>query len=434
MEQSTIVFGITILMSVLFFTNCIPMIAAAFVVPILLQVTGVLTPAEAWSGFSNTTIISFVMVFAMSAVLKKSSFISDIQKYVHKMNQGTRGKAKVLAALGLSTCFLTAFMNAASATAVIAPIIISVAAKSGISQKKVLKMCGDISSNSFIVFPMGLTLSQYLTYNAYLDAAGANPIYRFHTLDQTFMKLPIFIVWLAIMILVYPKVIHVKEELIDTQTVTETNEKGTTLSPEKDRLAKILFFGCLASMIILVQFFKIPIYITCGLFTIASIGLKVISIQDAVDSMAWISIVLTACTLPLATAFKHSGASEIFGNALNAAIGGISNEYILVAIFFMVPAFLTQFMSNFACSAIFSPLAVAASVALRYDPRFLVAAANFGAFSGFLTPMSTACEAIVFGEGKFKMGEFALNGMFPMLVWFVLFVIWFPICSKLFFT
>lgn len=155
MEQSTIVFGITILMSVLFFTNCIPMIAAAFVVPILLQVTGVLTPAEAWSGFSNTTIISFVMVFAMSAVLKKSSFISDIQKYVHKMNQGTRGKAKVLAALGLSTCFLTAFMNAASATAVIAPIIISVAAKSGISQKKSTKNVWRYQQQQFYCIPNG---------------------------------------------------------------------------------------------------------------------------------------------------------------------------------------------------------------------------------------------------------------------------------------
>ena len=433
MNQAAIVFGITIIMSVLFFTNCIPMVASAFVVPILLQVTGILTASEAWSGFSNTTIISFVAIFAMSAVLKKSSFIYDIQQYVNKINRGTTGNFKVLAALGISTCVLTVFMNAASATAVMTPIIISVAADVGISQKKALKLCGDISSNSFIVFPMGLTLTQYLTYNAYLDAAEADEIYRFHALDQTLMKMPIFIIWLALMIFIAPRLMKMREEQIEIKAEAKTEAVATTLSPEKDRLAKLMFFGCLVAMIILVQFFNIPIYLTCGAFAIACIAMKLVTVQDCVNSMAWISIVLTACTLPLATAFNKSGASDVFANALNIAVGGVTNEYVLAAAFFIAPAFLTQFMSNYACFAIFAPLAVAASVSLGIDPRFLLAASNFGAFSGFVTPMSTACQAIVYDAGHFRMSEFALNGLFPIITWFILFIVWFPTCSRLFF-
>ncbi|MCI8888461.1 MAG: hypothetical protein HFG70_10305 [Hungatella sp.] len=436
MVQATIVIGITIVMAVFFFTGWLPIIATAFCVPMLLQLTGVLTFNEAWSGFANSTVISFIPIFTMAAVLKKSSFIYRLKEFVKRLNGGKNGKFKVMFALVCATFLLTTFMNAASATAVMTPIILSVAGDVGLSRKKALKICSDVSSNSILVLPLGLTLTQYLTYNAYLEAGGADAGYMFDIMDQTLLKAPIFIIWLLIMIFLGNRFCLIHEDAtidVNKSDKGEEEEIKTTLTPLKDKLAVGLFFGSVTAMILCAQIWETPIYLTCGLFCIAAIALKIININDAIASMSWVSILIIACTLPLATAFNKTGASDIFAGLMNVVVGGTNNIYILAAVFFLVPAVLTHFMSNMACSAVFSPLAVAAGVSLGLDPRFLLVAAQMGAFSAFMTPMSTACEAITFEAGHFKMGEFAKAGLFPIITWFILFMIWFPICSQIFF-
>ncbi len=414
--QATIVILIAIGMSVLFFTQWLPMVVTAVLVPVMLQLTGVLTAGEAWSGFSNATVISFIPIFTMMAVLKKSSFVARLQKYAHGLSAGKNGKSKVMIMLILATFLLTTFMNAASATTMMVPVIIGLAAEAGLNKRMALKLCGDVSSNGILVLPLGLTLSQYLTYNAYLEAGGVSESLFFRVMDQTIIKMPIFIVWLILMLTLGRKLLLSKPETVDiggefgTSSKDIDISKATTLTPTQDKLAIGLFFGSIVGMVIGVQFFKIPIYLTGSLFAAICFALKLITVNDAINSMSWISILIIAGTLPLATAFNKSGASDLFGNALSAMIGGSTNQYLLASIFFLVPALLTQLMSNTACAAVFAPLAVAAGVSLGVDPRFLLVASQVGAFSAFLTPMSTACEAVVFEAGKFKFGEFAKSG------------------------
>ena len=435
MNQAIIVLIIMVVMIVTFFTGWIPIVAAAMGVPLLLELTGILTFSEAWAGFSNSTVISFIPIFTMAAVLTKSSFIYRLKLWVKNLQKGKNGKFKVLAAVVFATFLLTTFMNAASAVAVMAPIIASVAAEAGLSRKQTLKLCGDVSSNSILVLPIGLTLTAYLTYNAYLEAGGAESSYLFGIMDQTILKAPIFVVWLILMIVFGRRFIKVNDsELEDgNESVVKENEKATVLTKELDRLAIGMFFASIVVMVAGTQFFGIPIYLTCGVFAIASIAMKLITVNEAIASMSWVSIVVIAGTLPVATALNKTGASAILADILSRMVGQTNNVYILAAIFFLVPFVLTQFMSNTACAAVFSPLAVTAGVAMGVDPRFLLVASQLGAYSAFLTPMSTACEAITYETGHFKMGEFAVSGIFSSVTWFVLFMIWFPICSRYFF-
>lgn len=435
MSQAIIVCIITLVMAITFFTECIPLIAAAMGVPLLLQLTGVLTQSEAWSGFSNATVISFVPIFVMAGVLKKSSFTYRLKAKVKTLQYAKNGGAKVMAALVLSTWLLTTFMNAASATAVMIPIIISVATELGLPKKQTLKICADVSSNGIYVLPIGITLTTYLTYNAYLEAAGADSVYMFDLMDQTIMKAPIFAIYLLVMIFVAKRFVHPTEndaDFANYQVSSSDNEKATNYTEQQDRLAIGMFFGSVLAMVIGVQILNIPIYLTCGIFAIACIAIGLISVTEAIASMSWISIIVIACTLPLATAFNKSGASDMIAGFLQQFIGGTSNTYILAAIFFIAPFIMTQFMSNNACAAVFSPLAVAVGIGMNMDPRFLLMACQFGAFSGFLTPMSTACEALAYEAGHFKMKEYVLCGLFPSVVWFALFMIWFPICAQYF--
>ena len=98
MSQSLIVAIILIGMIIVFFGGWIPMAAAALAVPMLLQITGILSFEEAWAGFSSDTVVSLVVLFILGGILNQTTFLSDLRVIVTKMGDGNKGKRKVLLA------------------------------------------------------------------------------------------------------------------------------------------------------------------------------------------------------------------------------------------------------------------------------------------------------------------------------------------------
>lgn len=69
--QIAIVLGIIALMSISFFFELLPLGFTALMVPVLLQGTGILDAKTAWSGLSNTTVITWIGLFIIGAVFAK---------------------------------------------------------------------------------------------------------------------------------------------------------------------------------------------------------------------------------------------------------------------------------------------------------------------------------------------------------------------------
>ena len=55
-----------------------------------LEITGVLSSAEAWAGFGNTTVFLFASIFILGAGLMKTSFIIKIQKLLQKIGSSEK--------------------------------------------------------------------------------------------------------------------------------------------------------------------------------------------------------------------------------------------------------------------------------------------------------------------------------------------------------
>ena len=94
MSQSLIVAIILIGMIIVFFGGWIPMAAAALAVPMLLQITGILSFEEAWAGFSSDTVVSLVVLFILGGILNQTTFLSDLRVIVTKMGDGKQRKAQ----------------------------------------------------------------------------------------------------------------------------------------------------------------------------------------------------------------------------------------------------------------------------------------------------------------------------------------------------
>lgn len=87
--------------------------------------------------------------------------------------------------------------------------------------------------------------------------------------------------------------------------------------------------------------------------------------------------------LALGTALTNTGAGDMIGNTLASAVGGTHNNYVLGALFFLIPFVLTQFMLNRSVSAVFVPICLLTSSALGANPVGLVLLVNAGSLTAF---------------------------------------------------
>jgi len=71
---------------------------------------------------------------------------------------------------------------------------------------------------------------------------------------------------------------------------------------------------------------------------------------------------------------------------------------------------LSEVASNTAVAAVFLPILREAAVAARVDPRLLMVPAALAASCGFMLPIATPPNTIVFASGKVSVGQMAKAG------------------------
>ena len=169
-------------------------------------------------------------------------------------------------------------------------------------------------------------------------------------------------------------------------------------------------------------------YIVGAVAIVIALAAKVINQKEAIRAIRWETIFIYGGTVSLSTAMNNSGLNEIIANGMSGLLGGATNVYIIAGAFFLASFGLTQFTSNRTVGSVFRPISIAAAVGLGLDPRFTLLAIHYGSSLSTLTPMATSCQLLAFNEGGFNMKEFALGSVLPALVYFITFMIWFPIC------
>lgn len=126
----------------------------------------------------------------------------------------------------------------------------------------------------------------------------------------------------------------------------------------------------------------------------------------AIDARIYVFI---AGAIPLGTAMKKTGTSELIASWLQGLVGGWSEVFILLAIFAVV-GILTQFMSDAATTALFAPVAAALALSLGHSPEAYVVTVAMAAVASFLTPIGHHGNLLVYGPGRYHFADFARVG------------------------
>jgi solute carrier family 13 (sodium-dependent dicarboxylate transporter), member 2/3/5 len=116
------------------------------------------------------------------------------------------------------------------------------------------------------------------------------------------------------------------------------------------------------------------------------------------ENINWGIILLFGGGLILGKFLFKTGVAKYFGDTL-AAIYPFHSEFSYILLFTLVAIFISEFTSNTASANMILPISIAVCQSAGIDPYRTALAATFASSLGFMLPVSTAPNAIVFSSG-----------------------------------
>jgi len=123
--QIATVLGIMALAMILFVTERLRMDLVALLVLVALALTGLVTPAEALSGFSSAAVITVGAVFVLSGGLSRTGVANVVGRQI--MRLAGRSELRLVIVIMLSAAVMSAFMNNIGVAALLLPVVINIA-------------------------------------------------------------------------------------------------------------------------------------------------------------------------------------------------------------------------------------------------------------------------------------------------------------------
>jgi di/tricarboxylate transporter len=128
--------------------------------------------------------------------------------------------------------------------------------------------------------------------------------------------------------------------------------------------------------------------------------------NDAVD---WSVVFLLAGLIPLGVAMERTGGAPWLADGIVAVSGGL-DPVIVLGIFYLFTALITNVISNNASVVLMIPVAIDTALAIGAEPFSFVLSVTFAASTALMTPIGYQTNLMVYGPGGYKFGDFVRVG------------------------
>lgn len=144
-----------------------------------------------------------------------------------------------------------------------------------------------------------------------------------------------------------------------------------------------------------------------------------INIRQAARAIDRRVVLMVATALAMGTALEGTGGAHYLASSILSLVEGASPTIIL-SVFFLLVAALTNVLSNNATAVLFTPIAVSVSDSLGVNPLPFIIAVLFAANCSFATPMGYQTNLLVMAPGHYKFSDYMKSGI-PLiaLIWLV---------------
>lgn len=444
----TITASIAVLMAFWWVTESLPIGLTSLLPIILFPAFGVLNGKVVCNSYINDTIFLFIGGFFMALAIEKCDLHKRIALKILSYLGGS--PFKILTGMMLSTGFLSMWISNTATAMMMLPIVFSVtSALEETHGKSVGKFpiallisiayaCSIGGVATLVGTPPNLSLVRIFEImypNAPHILFGQWFIFAFP------FSLVMMFVGIIILYILYPTKKDIKK-FKKSFFKEKYKELGTI---NKDQKRVLILFILLALMWIFSKeinigsftipgwssLFSKPNYINDGTIAIfisillfitpSSKSKEGLITWKVIPKIPWAIIFLFGGGFALANGFMASGLSEYVGGKLIVA-GNLSDINLLLVVSTLITA-LTEFTSNTATTEMMLPIVSGLANQIQINPLFIMIPVTLSASMGFMLPVGTPPNAIVFSTGKLKMMDMIKAGLILNIIAIVLVVL-----------
>ena len=388
---------------IMFIWEKLPLGVTSMIVCIGLIITGVLDWKTAFSGFIDSNVILFVAMFIVGGALFETGMANKIGGVVTHFAKSER---QLIIAIMVIVGLMSGVLSNTGTAAVLIPVVIGIAAKSGYSRSKLLMplvFAAAMGGNLSLIGAPGNLIAQ-----SAMQEIGKS----FGFFEYTKIGLPILITGILFF------------ALIGYKLLPDTKPSGDSVYGEQKDYSDVPKWKQWLSLIILIltligMIFEEKIGIKlCVVGCIGALLLVVtgvISEKQALKSIDLKTIFLFGGTLSLASALQKSGAGELLANKVISFLGDNPSPYLLTFVVFILCCVLTNFMSNTATTALMVPICLSISEAIGADPSAVLMACVIGGSCAYATPIGMPANTMVIGAGGYTFKDYAKSGI-PLII------------------
>lgn len=159
-----------------------------------------------------------------------------------------------------------------------------------------------------------------------------------------------------------------------------------------------------------------PIVKSAMLGVIILLSLRILTPQESYQSINWQVIILISALIPVGIVIQKTGTANWIASFVTSATSSVPREWqpkVLLAMIYLMTIILTEISSNAATAIIMTPIAIAVTQQMGFDPRAFVFAVAFAASASFITPVGYQTNLMVYGPGGYKFSDYIRVG-FPL--------------------
>nr|WP_203454170.1 DASS family sodium-coupled anion symporter [Jiangella aurantiaca] len=444
-EQHTLA-AILLGVIVLWVTEPVPIPVGGFIGIGAIVLLGVVPAAEALAPFGSPTVFTFIGAFILAQAMLKHGLAKRFAMWMLNLPGVGSSTTRVVIVFGLITCLLSAFVSNTATVAMLLPTAIGILTVIA----KLLQAKGLVARDfDPLRLRVGAALMLMLAYGAsvggLLTPVGSPPnlIGRglieeatgetISFLDWMLLALPIcalMFVALAVVLLLLnrPEIKHL--EGVSEWVATEKAALGRFSRAEKNTL---IAFAVTVSLWIFPGVIAVVAGTESELYTsvsgrlnegvVAVVGAALLFLlptdwkrreytlrwSDAAR-IDWGTVVLFGTGIIFGSLLESTGLAETIGTGAFDSLG-LTSTFAITAFAVLLAIVISETTSNTAAAAVVVPIIIPIAVAAGVNPFVPALAATFGASFGFMLPVSTPQNAIVYGSGVVPITKMIRSGV-----------------------
>ena len=415
MSQITITLLFLLFAIVMFMWEKIPLGLTSMIVCVGLVVTGVLEWQTAFAGFIDSNVILFVPMFIVGGALFETGMANKIGGIVTHFAKTER---QLIVAIMVIVGVMSGFLSNTGTAAILIPVVIGIAAKSGYSRSRLLMplvFAAAMGGNLTLIGAPGNMIAQ-----SGMEGIGL----KFGFFDYAKVGVPILIVGIIYFAFIGYKFLPNKEG--SDEGIFDESKDFSHVPKWKQYLSLVILLLTLVGMIFEEQLgIKLCVIGCMGALALMITG--VISEKDALASIDLKTIFLFGGTLSLAAALEQTGAGELIAEKVIGMLGDNPSPYVLTFVIFMLCCVMTNFMSNTATTALMVPIGISIAQGMGADPSAVLMACVIGGSCAYATPIGMPANTMVVTAGGYTFKDYAKAGVPMILVATVVSMILLPI-------